>query len=339
MVKIAINGFGRIGRSVFKAALKDSNSVDVAVVAINDLTDAKTLAHLLQYDSVYGKYDKEVKAEGNTIIVGDKKFPVLSEKDPAKLPWKDMEIDIAIESTGIFVSGEQAKAHLSAGAKRVIITAPSKKEIVPTYLMGVNHEEYGGEEVIDMASCTTNCLAPVAEIMVRRFGVDKALMSTAHSYTSTQNLVDGPNKDLRRARAAAVNLVPTTTGAAVATAKAVPELKGKFDGIAFRTPTICGCMADCIFVVSKEISEEDVKTAFKEEAKGDRYKRFLDATEEELVSTDIIGREHSSIVDLSLTKVVGGNLVKVVAWYDNEWAYSLRVIDLAEHVALSLQKE
>ncbi|EKD49879.1 MAG: hypothetical protein ACD_63C00023G0009 [uncultured bacterium] len=330
MLKLAINGFGRIGRSVFKAALERSHEVDV--VAVNDLTDAKTLANLLQYDSVYGKYKKKVSAENDLIVVDGKKIKIFKEKDPANLPWKDLAVDVVVESTGFFVSGDDAKKHVDAGAKKVVISAPSEKKVVPTYLMGVNHEEYKGEAVIDMASCTTNCISPIAEIMHRRFGVEKAMMSTAHSYTSTQNLVDGPNDDLRRARAAAVNLVPTTTGAAIATTKAVPALKGLFDGIAFRTPTICGCMADFVFVLKKDVTIEEVNNVFKEEKESERYKGVLDATEEPLVSTDIIGRRQSSIVDLGLTNVVAGNLVKIVGWYDNEWAYSLRVIDLAVYI-------
>lgn len=329
---MAINGFGRIGRPVFKAALKKTG--DISVVAINDLMKPSVLANLLKYDSVYGKYEKEVKATDKSIIIDGKEIPIIAEKDPSKLPWKDFEVDVVVESTGFFVSGDNADGHIKAGANKVIISAPSKGKEVSTYLMGVNHSEYKGESVIDMASCTTNSIAPVAEIMTRHFEVEKSIMVTVHSYTSTQSVVDGPSEDdLRRGRAAAVNIVPTSTGAAIAASKAVPALKGKFDGIALRVPVVDGCIADTSFVLKKNTTVEEVNKVFEAEAKGDRYKGILAVTSEPLVSTDIIGTDESSIVSLDLTRVVDGNLVKVVSWYDNEWAYSVRMVELACYIA------
>jgi len=327
MLKVAINGFGRIGRSAFKVAL-DNHKDEVEIVGINDLTDAATLAHLLKYDTAYGIYDKEVSSSGNNIVVEGKKYEVFAEKDPAALPWRERMVDVVIESTGRFADKEGSSGHIKAGAKRVVISAPAKGEGVGTYLIGVNADkDDGSEQIINNASCTTNCIAPVAAIMNAKFGVAKALMTTIHSYTSDQNIQDGPHKDLRRARAAAANIVPTSTGAAIATTEAVPELKGLFDGQAIRVPTIVGSISDFTFLLKKKTTVEEVNKAFKEASATPLYKGILAASEEPLVSSDIVGRTESSIVDLPLTQVVDGDLVKVFAWYDNEMGYSHRLVE------------
>ena len=327
MLKVAINGFGRIGRSAFKVAL-DNHKNEVDVVAINDLTDAKTLSHLLKYDTAYGIYDKEVTSSGNNVIVDGKKFPIHAEKDPANLPWRELDVDVVIESTGRFTTKEGGMGHIRAGAKRVIISAPAKGGGVGTYLIGVNAEEdKGQEQIINNASCTTNCIAPVAAVMHAKFGVAKAMMTTIHSYTADQNIQDGPHKDLRRARAAAENIVPTATGAAVATTEVIPELKGLFDGIAIRVPTLIGSVSDITLLLKKKVTVDEVNNAFKEAMKQPIYKGVLVTTEEPLVSSDVVGRTESSIVDLSLTQVVDGDLVKVFAWYDNEMGYSHRLVE------------
>ena len=327
MLKVAINGFGRIGRSAFKVAL-DNHKDEVEIVGINDLTDAATLAHLLKYDTAYGIYDKEVSSSGNNIVVEGKKYEVFAEKDPAALPWRERVVDVVIESTGRFADKEGSSGHIKAGAKRVVISAPAKGEGVGTYLIGVNADkDDGSEQIINNASCTTNCIAPVAAIMNAKFGVAKALMTTIHSYTSDQNIQDGPHKDLRRARAAAANIVPTSTGAAIATTEAVPELKGLFDGQAIRVPTIVGSISDFTFLLKKKTTVEEVNKAFKEASATPLYKGILAASEEPLVSSDIVGRTESSIVDLPLTQVVDGDLVKVFAWYDNEMGYSHRLVE------------
>jgi len=326
MIKIAINGFGRIGRGAFKVAV-DNHSQEVEIVGINDLTDTKTLAHLLKYDTAYGIYSKQVSYDPQNIIVEGKKYPVFAEKDPALLPWKDLNVDVVIESTGHFTDKEGSMNHIKAGAKRVVISAPAKGGGVGTYLIGVNAErDDGSEPIINNASCTTNCIAPVAAIMHERFGVAKAMMTTVHSYTADQNLQDGPHKDLRRARAAAENIVPTTTGAAIATTEAIPELKGLFDGMALRVPTPVGSISDFTFLLKRKVAVEEVNQALKEAAAGP-YKNIVAVTEEPLVSSDIVGRTESAIVDLSLTQVVDGDLVKVFAWYDNEVGYSHRLIE------------
>ena len=337
--KVAINGFGRVGLAAFKAALENKN---IQIVAINDLTDPKTLAHLLQYDTVYGKFGKKVTGSGtkpinNPNCVGslqvDKKlFPVLAQKEPEKLPWRDLGVDVVIESTGFFTKGQDAAKHIKAGAKRVIISAPAKDDTTPTYVLGVNTKGGIKEEVISNSSCTTNSVAPVAAIIHAAFGIEKAMLTTIHSYTADQNLVDGPHKDLRRARAAAYNIVPTTTGAAQATTKTIPELKGKFDGLALRVPTICGSLTDLTMLLKKDATVEAVNNAFRQAAKSPLWRGILEVTDEPLVSSDIIGNTHSTIVDLSLTQVVAGNLVKVLAWYDNEAGYAQRLIDLARSV-------
>ena len=324
-IKTAINGFGRIGRAAFKIALDSKN---VEIVAVNDLTDNKTLAHLLKYDSVYGRFNKSVEADGEHLIVGGRKIRSLSIKEPAELPWKELGVEVVLECTGAFRTREKAGAHLTAGAKKVIISAPSKDSDTKTFVLGVNDKEYRGEEIVDNASCTTNCVAPVMAIVMANWGVKKALMTTIHSYTADQNLIDGPHKDLRRARGAAINIVPTTTGAARATGETIPELKGKFDGLSVRVPTPNGSLSDFTIVLEKPTTKEEVIEAFKKAAKLPLYKGILEATEEPLVSSDIIGNPHSSIVDLSLTQVVDGDLLKIISWYDNEWGYANRLVEM-----------
>lgn len=340
MIKVAINGFGRIGRTAFKVGL-EKHSSEVEIVAINDLTAPSILAHLLKYDSVYGPYNKEVSFDENNFIVEGQKYPVYAEKEPNKLPWQVLGVDVVIESTGKFTSEEGARLHLQAGAKKVVISAPAKGGNVGTFLIGVNHEKYAGQEVINNASCTTNCVAPVAAIMHAKFGVIKAIMTTVHAVTAEQNIVDGPppgghSKDLRRARAAYLNIVPTTTGAAVSTTEAIPELKGLFDGRAIRVPVACGSISDFTFLLKRGVSVDEVNQAFKSASLEQRYIGILAVTEEPLVSTDIVGRSESAIVDLSLTQVVDGDLVKVFAWYDNEYGYSHRLVEQVINVGRSL---
>ncbi len=329
-MNIAINGFGRIGRATFKALFNKKN---INVVAINDLTDTKTLAHLLQYDSVYGKYGKKVKALKNALDVDGKKYPVFAERNPEDLPWKEKKVDIVLECTGIFRDRVGAEKHLTAGAKKVVISAPAKSDDVKTIVLGVNEKEIKkSDKIISNASCTTNCLAPLTKVIEEGFGIQKAIMSTVHSYTADQRIVDGPHRDLRRARAAAVNIVPTTTGAAIATTKTVPSLKNKFDGMAIRVPVPVGSMCDVVFLLKKRVKLEEVNQEIKKASKRKSLKNILEASEEDLVSSDIVGNPHSSIVDLASTKVVGGNLLKVIAWYDNEWGYSNRLADLTEYL-------
>lgn len=330
MKKIAINGFGRIGRAAFKIALENK---DLEVVAINDLGDASTLAHLLKYDTAYGIYRKKVSAEGGKISVDGKDYPVLCEKDPAKLPWGDLGVDVVLECTGRFVDGDSAGAHITAGAKKVVLSAPPKGEgEITSYLIGVNDDAYAGEEIVSNASCTTNCIGPVAKVMEETFGIEKAMMTTIHSYTADQNIQDGPHKDHRRARAAAQNIVPTTTGAAVSVARIMPSIQGKFDGLSVRVPTLVVSLTDFTFLVKKKTTAEEVNAALESASRDSRYKGVLTVTHEALVSSDFIGNPASSIVDLPLTKVVDGDLVKVMAWYDNEWGYSNRLVELAERI-------
>ena len=331
MLKVAINGFGRIGRATFKVLLEKKG---VEVVAINDLTDAATLAHLLKYDSVYGTYGKKVSSDKNDIIVAGKKYRVFAEKDPKALPWKKLGVDVVVESTGVFCTQDGAGQHITAGAKKVIISAPGKDDSVKTFALGVNAEEIKKtDKVISMASCTTNCLAPVTDIIKQAFGIKKALMSTIHSYTADQNLVDGPHRDLRRARSAALSIIPTTTGAAVAVTKTIPELAGNFDGLALRVPTPVGSLCDAVYLVKKQVTAEEVNKAIIKAVKLPKYKGIVEATNEPIVSCDIVGNPASAIVDLPLTTVIGKDLVKVVSWYDNEWGYSNRLADLCEYVA------
>jgi glyceraldehyde 3-phosphate dehydrogenase len=340
MIKVAINGFGRIGRNVFKAALEE-HSGEVEFVAVNDLTEPKVLAHLLKYDTAYGAWDHKVSSDEKNIIVDGKPIPVLAEKEPTKLPWGDMQVDVVIESTGRFTDAEGMKQHLTAGAKRVVLSAPAKGEGVGTFLMGVNADGYQGNELVNNGSCTTNCIAPVIAVLQDKFGIQKALMTTVHSVTAEQNLVDGPppggkSNDLRRARAAYANMIPTTTGAAIAVTEAITELKGLFDGRAIRVPTIVGSISDITLVLNRDTSAEEVNQAFKEAEQNPRWKGVLATTEEPVVSSDIIGRSESSIVDLGLTQVVG-NLVKVFSWYDNEWGYSNRLVEMVIYVGKSIQ--
>ena len=312
MVKIAINGFGRIGRNALKILL---DRRDAQVVAINDITDAKTLAHLLKHDSTYGTFDKKVSAGENSIIINSREIPVYAEKDPAKLPWKDLGVDVVIESTGFFTKPEDAKAHIKAGAKKVVL--------------GVNEEVVDDSDVIlSNASCTTNCIAPVMKVLEDEFGIEKAMMTTVQSYTGSQRILDAPAKDLREARSAAENIVPTSTGASKAAALTIPALKEKFNGLSVRVPTPVVSLSDITAVLSRNTTKEELVEVFKKAAKEPYYEGILGVTEEELVSSDFIGDPHSCIVDLPLIDVVGGNMVKVVAWYDNEWGYSNRLVEL-----------
>lgn len=332
MARIVINGFGRIGRSTFKAAW---GKPGFNVVAINDLTDAKTLAHLLQYDTNYGKWEHSVKAGKDYIQVGETKIPVLSEREPGKLPWADLNVDIVIESTGRFTTEELAMPHIEAGAKRVVLSAPAKGGNVPTYVIGANEKGIKKEKakIINNASCTTNCAAPVMAMMDAVFGVKKAMLTTVHGYTSTQNLVDGPHKDLRRARAACENMVPTSTGAAIATTETLPTLKNKFDGIAIRVPVPTVSLVDMTLLLKKKVTEADVAKSVKSLSKTVRFKGIVGWTEEPLVSSDFVGNTYSAIVDLPMTRVVDGDLVKIMAWYDNEWGYANRLAEMVLFLA------
>ena len=326
MIKVAINGFGRIGRNAFKIAFERR---DIEIVAVNDLTDTKTLAHLLKYDSSYGTYDRDVDFDDENIIVDGNKIRVLSEKDPAALPWKDMGIDVVIESTGLFTDPEKAHAHIDAGARKVVISAPAKGEGAKTVVLGVNEEVVeDSDEIISNASCTTNCIAPVMRVLEDNFGIEKAMMTTVHSYTASQRLQDAPAKDLREARAAAENIVPTTTGASKAAALTIPSLKGKFNGLSVRVPTPVVSLSDITAVLKKDVTIEEINEVFEKAAAEPYYEGILGVSHEELVSCDFRGNSHSCIVDLPLTDVVGGNLIKVVAWYDNEWGYSNRLVEL-----------
>jgi len=328
-LKVAINGFGRIGRNVFRINL-DKDYFDV--VAINDLTDASTLAHLLKYDSNFGILDKNVEADGDSMTVDGKKFKVLSERDPEKLPWAELGIDLVVEATGFFRTKEGASKHISAGAKKVIISAPAKDEIDFTTVLGVNHEDYdaANHNIISNASCTTNCLAPVAKVLNDTFGIEKGLMTTIHAYTNDQKILDLPHSDMRRARAAGLSMIPTSTGAAVAVGLVIPELNGKLNGMAVRVPTPTVSLVDLTVQVGKETSAEEVNKALADAANG-AMKGFLGYSEEKLVSVDYKGNPLSSIVDAASTQV-DGNMVKVLSWYDNEWGYSARVVDLVKMV-------
>ncbi len=338
-VRVAINGFGRIGRNAFKI-LHARN--DVEVIAINDLTDNKTLAHLLKYDSNYPGHDwyESIEANADGITVDGKKIHVFAEKEPAKLPWGAHDIDVVIESTGFFVDPALAKAHVEGGgAKKVIISAPAKGEGAQTIVLGVNDDKIAAVgDVISNASCTTNCITPVMAVLESAFGIEKAMMTTVHSYTASQKLQDAPAKDLREARAAAENIVPTTTGASIAAAKALPALEGIFGGMSVRVPTPVVSLSDFVVVTKRDVTVEEVNEVFKKAAQEPFYQGILTATEEELVSSDYIGNSHSAIVDLKLTNVVGGNLLKVVAWYDNEWGYSNRLVELTVDLGKNLKK-
>lgn len=329
-VKIAINGFGRIGRNILRASI---NTKELDFVAINDLTDAGTLAHLLKYDSVQGIFDAEITAKDGAIVVNGKEIKILAVKDPADLPWKAMGVDIALECSGLFTDREKASKHLAAGAKKVIISAPAKNPDI-TIVMGVNEDKYdsANHNIVSNASCTTNCLAPVAKVILENFGIVKGLMTTIHSYTNDQRILDLPHKDLRRARAAALSMIPTTTGAATAVSLVLPELKGKLDGISIRVPTPNVSLVDLVVDLEKDTTAEEVNAALKKAADG-KLKGILQFCEEELVSIDFKGNPNSSIVDASNTAVIGNNMLKVLSWYDNEWGYSSRMRDLSVYIA------
>lgn len=334
MKRVAINGFGRIGRNAFKIAFERN---DIEIVAINDLTDNKTLAHLLKHDSSYGEYHHAVEWTDESFTVNGKTIKTFAETDPVKLPWGELGVDVVIESTGFFVDTAKARAHIDpAGAKRVIISAPAKGEGADTIVLGVNDDKLKDENLSDIvsnASCTTNSIAPVMSVLENNFGIEKAMMTTVHSYTASQKLQDAPAKDLREARAAAENIVPTTTGASIATTLVIPSLKNKFGGLSVRVPTPVVSLSDITFVAKRDVTVEEINRAFKEAAKQPYYQGILDVTEDELVSSDFKGNPHSCVVDLPLTAVTDGNLVKVVAWYDNEWGYSNRLVELTADVA------
>lgn len=327
-IRVAINGFGRIGRQAFKAGWGNKK---IEFVAINDLASAEQLAYLLGHDSVYGAWPHKISARAGTLVVDGKKIPVLAEKDPSLLPWKKISVDVVIESTGKFTNADGLQKHVAAGARRAILSAPAKGGGVPTVVRGVNDDAARGKKMINAGSCTTNCVAPVAAIIHAAFGVTKAGLTTIHSYTADQALVDAPHKDFRRGRSAALNMVPTSTGAAIAVTETIPDLRGLFDGMAIRVPTPSGSLSDLTFVVKKKTTVEVVNDALRAAAREKRWKGILVCSEEQLVSSDIVGNTASSVVDLALTQVIGGDLVKVVAWYDNEWAYAHRVIELICH--------
>ena len=331
--RVGINGFGRIGRNFFRAALEQG--ADIEIVAVNDLTDNKTLAHLLKYDSITGRFQGEVSYDDEGIVVDGKHIKVLAQRNPADLPWGELGVEVVVESTGFFTDGEKAKAHLDAGAKKVVISAPAKN-VDGTFVMGVNEDKYDGAtmNIVSNASCTTNCLAPLAKVLEENFGIERGIMTTIHSYTGDQRVLDAPHKDLRRARAAALNMIPTKTGAAQAVALVLPELEGKFDGLAVRVPTPTGSLSDLTFIAKKEVSVEAVKAAVKAAAEGE-LKGVLEYTEDPIVSSDIVGDPHTSIFDATETKVIG-NLVKVLSWYDNEWGYSNALVRLTALVGSKL---
>ena len=331
--RVGINGFGRIGRNFFRAALEQG--ADIEIVAVNDLTDNKTLAHLLKYDSITGRFQGEVSYDDEGIVVNGKHIKVLAQRNPADLPWGELGVEVVVESTGFFTDGEKAKAHLDAGAKKVVISAPTKN-VDGTFVMGVNEDKYDGTtmNIVSNASCTTNCLAPLAKVLEENFGIERGIMTTIHSYTGDQRVLDAPHSDLRRARAAALNMIPTKTGAAQAVALVLPQLEGKFDGLAVRVPTPTGSLTDLTFIAKKEVSVEAVKAAVKAAAEGE-LKGVLEYTEDPIVSSDIVGDPHTSIFDATETKVIG-NLVKVLSWYDNEWGYSNALVRLTALVGSKL---
>lgn len=320
MKKVAINGLGRIGRAALKIIIENDN---LELVAVNDIVPVDNLVYLLKYDSVYGKYEKKVEGKEDSISIDGKDIKVYNKKDPAELPWGDLGIDTVIESTGIFTDKPGLQKHIDAGARRAILSAPTKSEEVVTIVKGVNDSE---DQIISCASCTTNCITPVVEILSRRIGIKKAIMTTTHAYTSSQSIVDSPQKKMRRGRAGAINIVPTSTGAAVATTKVLTEFKGKFDGVALRVPIPVGSIADLVFVTEKETSVDEVNNIFIEESKTDRYKNILGVSADPLVSSDIIKDPHASVVDLGMTQVVDGDLLKVMSWYDNEWGYANQMV-------------
>ena len=336
MIRVAINGYGRIGRVAHRIILqKHAEEIEVVGINAGSSTDIKGWMYSLKYDTTYGPLighnlktkNSNLKDSIGSLVIDDKEIPVFSQKDPSLLPWKDLNIDVVIESTGNFLTQEKLQAHLTAGAKKVILSAPGGEEEIATYVLSVNDKNYKGESLISNASCTTNCIAPVAKIMVDNFGVEKAMMTTIHGYTSDQRLQDGGHKDYRRARAAAENIIPTSTGATIAAGKVIPELVGIFDGLAIRVPVAIGSLSDFTFLLKKSTTKEDIQAVFKKEAQNPIYNGILEVTEDPIVSSDIIGNSHSSIVDLSLTQVVGGNMVKIIAWYDNEAGYANRLVE------------
>lgn len=338
MTRVAINGFGRIGRAVFRIIAGRTES-DIQVVAINDLSDDDILAYLLEYDSVMGRFDQEVTVEDGVMKVGDHTIQMLYERDPAQLPWSDLDVDVVVESTGVFRDKASLQKHLDAGAKRVILTVPSKDAIDETIVLGVNDGELdAGDLIVSNASCTTNCLAPLAKVLDDSFGIKNGVMNTVHAYTNDQRLADVPHEDLRRSRAATENIIPTTTGAAKAVGEVLPNLQGRLDGIAMRVPVPDGSIVDLVVELEKDVTVEEVNAAVKAAATGP-MEGIIEYTEDPIVSTDIIGNPHSSIFDASATQVLGGNLVKVMSWYDNEWGYSNRVVDLIERLAEVIAEE
>ncbi len=333
MAKVAINGLGRIGRAALKIVL---DTPELELVAVNDIASPDNIAYLLKYDTVYGRYDKTVENDESSLVIGDKKLLFFGERDPARLPWGKLGVDIVLECTGVFTKRDDLAKHIQAGAKNVILSAPTKSEDIDTVVHGVNRPGQT-PRIISCASCTTNCITPVVEIMGRRIGVKKAIMTAVHAYTASQALVDGPHKNKRRGRAGGANLVPTSTGAAIATTKALPKYRGLFDGVAVRAPVPVGSLADIVFVTERKTTVEEVNRVFKEEAASERYKGILGVSEDPLVSSDIIQDSRASIVDLDMTQVVDGDLVKVMSWYDNEWGYTSQMVREAVEIANSLQ--
>ena len=332
MAKIAINGLGRIGRAALKIIM---NRQELEITAVNDLIPPDNLAYLLRYDTVYGKYERNVQYENDALVIDNKRIAVYNAKDPVELPWKQLGVDIVLECTGIFTSKEDLQKHIKAGAKSVLLSTTSKSEDVGTVVVGVN-DATGDARIISCASCTTNCITPVVEIMGRRIGIKKAILTTIHAYTSTQKIVDSPSKKFRRGRAGAANLVPTTTGAAVATTKALPQYLNKFDGIAVRAPVPDGSLSDLTFITSRSTSVDELRKIFKEEASSERYRGIVEATDDPIVSSDIIKNSHASIIDLEMIQVVDGDLVKVLSWYDNEWGYANQLIREAVRLSKNL---
>ncbi len=333
--KVAINGFGRIGRNALKIMLARP---DIEVVAINDLGETRALAHLFEYDSVYGQYENEISIDGDVMKVGPAKLQFYHQADPAKLPWKKLEIDVVLECTGHFETKEKAQAHIEAGAKRVVISAPAKDDETPTFVIGVNEKALtADDEIVSNASCTTNCIAPVISVLDKAFGVEKAMMTTVHAMTASQNTLDAPARDLRMSRAASVNIIPTTTGASRAVAKVAPEFKGKFEGLSIRVPVPVVSLSDFAIVLKQEVTIDEVNQALIEASRQAFYQGIIAVTDKELVSSDFVGHPASAIVDLALTNVVGGDLVKVVAWYDNEWGYSNRLVELASDLGRKMR--
>ena len=333
MAKVAINGLGRIGRATLKVVLA---TPELELVAVNDIADPDNISYLIKYDTVYGRFGDNVKAKNGKLIIDDREINFYSERDPADLPWKEQNVDIVFESTGFFTTSESAGKHIKAGAKYVIISAPTKSEDIPTVVHGVTKIEGDHPQIISCASCTTNSITPVVEIIGRHLGIQKALLTTIHGYTASQKIVDSPHSNFRRGRAGAANLVPTTTGAAIATTKALPQYKGKFDGVSVRAPVPVGSISDLVFLTEKNTSEKDVNDILRKEAATERYKDVMRVTDDPIVSSDIIGDPHAAIIDLEMTKVVDGNLIKIFSWYDNEWGYTNQMVRRAKEISKSL---